>query len=154
MSWLIDTNVLSELRKGPRADVGVADWFAKVADDALFTSALVLGELRRGVESVRRRDEAAAISLERWLDEMVARFPERVLPVDDAVADRWGRLNVPNPVPAIDGLLAATALVHGLTLVTRNVSDVASTGVAAHNPFANSSPPGKTPAARQTRDER
>ena len=138
MSWLIDTNVLSELRKGPRADAGVTQWFADVADDAIFTSVLVLGELRRGVELVRRRDEVAATSLERWLDEMVGRFPERVLPVDDAVADRWGRLNVPNLVPAIDGLLAATALVHGLTLVTRNVSDVASTGVAVHNPFADS----------------
>lgn len=138
MSWLIDTNVLSELRKGPRADPGVTQWFADVADDQLFTSVLVLGELRRGVELVRRRDEVAATSLERWLDEMVGRFPERVLPVDDALADRWGRLNVPNPVPAIDGLLAATALVHGMTLVTRNVADVASTGVAVHNPFADS----------------
>ena len=138
MSWLIDTNVLSELRKGPRADAGVTQWFADVADDAIFTSVLVLGELRRGVELVRRRDEVAATSLERWLDEMVGRFPERVLPVDDAVADRGGRLNVPNPVPAIDGLLAATALVHGMTLVTRNVADVASTGVAVHNPFADS----------------
>lgn len=138
MSWLIDTNVLSELRKGPRADPGVTQWFADVADDQLFTSVLVLGELRRGVELVRRRDDVAATSLERWLDEMVGRFPERVLPVDDAVADRWGRLNVPNPVPAIDGLLAATALVHGMTLVTRNVADVASTGVAVHNPFADS----------------
>ena len=138
MSWFIDTNVLSELRKGPRADAGVTQWFADVADDAIFTSVLVLGELRRGVELVRRRDEVAATSLERWLDEMVGWFPERVLPVDDAVADRWGRLNVPNPVPAIDGLLAATALVHGLTLVTRNVSDFASTGVAVHNPFADS----------------
>lgn len=138
MGWLIDTNVVSELRKGPRADAGVTQWFADVADDAIFTSVLVLGELRRGVELVRRRDEVAATSLERWLDEMVGRFPERVLPVDDAVADRWGRLNVPNPVPAIDGLLAATALVHGMTLVTRNVADVASTGVAVHNPFADS----------------
>lgn len=136
MGWLIDTNVLSELRKGPRADAGVTQWFAGVADDAIFTSVLVLGELRRGVELVRRRDEVAATSLERWLEDMVGRFPERVLPVDDAVADRWGRLNVPNPVPAIDGLLAATALVHGMTLVTRNVADVASTGVAVHNPFA------------------
>lgn len=136
MGWLIDTNVLSELRKGPRADAGVTQWFADVADDAIFTSVLVLGELRRGVELVRRRDEVAATSLERWLDEMAARFPERVLAVDDAVADRWGRLNVPHPVPAIDGLLAATALVHGMTLVTRNVADVASTGVAVIDPFA------------------
>jgi toxin FitB len=136
MSWLLDTNVLSELRKGPRSDAGVQQWFADVADDQLFTSVLVLGELRRGVESVRRKDAAAAASLERWLDEMATRFPERVLPVDDAVADHWGRLNVPNPVPAIDGLLAATALVHGMTLVTRNVADVASTGVAVINPFA------------------
>ena len=81
MSWLIDTNVLSELRKGPRADAGVTQWFADVADDAIFTSVLVLGELRRGVELVRRRDEVAATSLERWLDEMVGRFPERVLPL-------------------------------------------------------------------------
>lgn len=135
MSWLLDTNVLSELRKGQRADAGVRRWFDEAVDRDLFTSVLVVGELRRGVESIRRRDRAAADSLAQWLESLVDRFGERLLPVDAAVASRWGELNVPNPVPTVDGLLAATALVHDLTLVTRNVGDVGRTGARLLNPF-------------------
>lgn len=135
MSWLIDTNVLSELRKGQRADAGVRRWFEETADGDLFTSALVVGEIRRGVESIRRRDRAAAAALSRWLEALVERFGDRLLPIDAAVASRWGELNVPDPVPTVDGLLAATALVHDLTLVTRNGRDVARTGVQVLNPF-------------------
>lgn len=134
MSWLIDTNVVSELRKGDRANEGIRAWFAESSENELFTSVLVLGEIRRGIESIRRRDTPSALALEQWLDRLTADFGERVLPIDARVADRWGKLNVPNPVPTVDGLLAATALVHELILVTRNVRDVANTGVRILDP--------------------
>lgn len=134
MSWLLDTNIVSELRKGDRADRGLRAWFAEANDDQLFTSVLVLGEIRRGIESIRRRDEAAALALEQWLIRLATGFGERVLPIDARVADRWGALNVPDPIPTVDGLLAATALVHDLTLVTRNVRDVAGTGARTLDP--------------------
>jgi predicted nucleic acid-binding protein len=140
VTWLLDTNVLSELRKGPRADTGVRRWFDEAVDRDLFTSVLVAGELRRGVESIRLRDRAAADGLAQWLDSLVERFGDRLLPIDTAVANRWGELNVPDPVPTVDGLLAATALVHDLTLVTRNVRDVATTGVRWLDPFTDLSP--------------
>lgn len=135
MSWLIDTNVLSELRKGERADAGVRRWFEQARDDQIFTSVLVLGELRRGIESIRRRDVRSSLALEQWLLRLTETFADRVLPVDAAVADRWGTLNVPDPLPSVDGLLAATALTWGLTLVTRNLRDVARTGVPCVDPF-------------------
>jgi toxin FitB len=97
---------------------------------------LVIGEHRQGVERLRRRDPPAAAKLDRWLDEIIEHHSDRTLPVDVAVAERWGRLNVPDPIPAVDGLLAATALVHSLTLVTRNLRDVRSTGVRHLDPFA------------------
>lgn len=134
MSWLVDTNVISELRKGDRANAGVRAWFAAARPDELYTSVLVLGEIRRGVESVRRRDATAAEALEHWLGRLADGFADRILLVDATVADRWGALNVPDPVPTVDGLLAATALVHDLTLVTRNVRDVAGTGVRLLDP--------------------
>lgn len=140
MTWLLDTNVLSELRKGPRADTGVRRWFDEAVDRDLFTSVLVAGELRRGVESIRLRDRAAADGLAQWLESLVERFGDRLLPIDAAVANRWGELNVPDPVPTVDGLLAATALVHDLTLVTRNVRGVATTGVRWLDPFTDLSP--------------
>lgn len=134
MRWLLDTNVVSELRKGDRANPGVRAWFAEVDDEDLFTSVLVLGEIRRGIESIRRRDAAAALAIEQWLIRMATGFGDRVLPIDARVADRWGALNVPDPIPTVDGLLAATALVHDLTLVTRNAKDVAGTGVQVLDP--------------------
>lgn len=134
MTWLIDTNILSELRKGERANSGVRAWFADVEEDELFTSVLVLGEIRRGIESIRRRDETAAMALEQWLARLASTFRERVLPVDVRVADRWGALNVPDPVPSVDGLLAATAMVHDFVLVTRNTRDVERTGVRVLDP--------------------
>ena len=121
MNWLIDTNVLSELRKGERADARARAWYAGTPAEELYTSVLVLGEVRRGIESIRRRDAIAATALEQWLGRILNGFADRILPIDAAVADRWGALNVPDPVPPVDGLLAATALVHDLVLVTRNV---------------------------------
>jgi predicted nucleic acid-binding protein len=136
VSWLVDTNVLSELRKGDRANAGIRAWFADAREDELFTSVLVLGEIRRGIESIRRRDVPSAIALEQWLTRLAVDFTERVLPVDARVADRWGSLNVPDPIPTVDGLLAATALVHDLVLVTRNLRDVDRTGARLCDPTA------------------
>jgi len=132
---LVDTNVLSELRKGPRCDPGVARWIAGCSPEDLFLSALVIGEVRRGVERIRRRDRAGAHALEAWLGRLVASHADRILPVDLAVAEQWGRFDSARPIPVIDGLMAATAAVHGLTLVTRNTRDVARTGVACFNPW-------------------
>lgn len=134
MSWLLDTNIVSELRKGERADERLRTWFASVDDDEVFTSVLVLGEIRRGVESIRRRDASSALAIEQWLIRLATGFGDRILPIDVRIADRWGALNVPDPIPTVDGLLAATALVHDLTLVTRNVKDVATTGVRTFDP--------------------
>jgi hypothetical protein len=140
-AYLIDTNVISELRKGARCNAAVASWLQGAPEGSIYTSVLVIGELRRGIESLRRRDAAAALALEAWLAEVVREHGDRVLGVDQAVAETWGRLNVPDPLPVIDGLLAATALVHGLTLVTRNVKDVSRTGVSVLDPFSGPEPP-------------
>lgn len=134
MTWLLDTNILSELRKGDRANEGVRDWFADAREEDLFTSVMVLGEVRRGIESIRRRDVPSALALEQWLQRLKTSFSDRVLPVDARVADQWGALNVPDPVPAVGGLLAATALVHDLVLVTRNIRDVRGTGARLLDP--------------------
>ena len=136
MSYLIDTNVISELRKGDRCDTAVASWWEKVGEDELWISALVLGEIRRGIELARRRDPQKAKALDAWLEEVVASFGDRVLQVDERVADEWGRMNAIRPLPVIDALLAATARANGLTFVTRNGSDVQGVGVDILNPFA------------------
>lgn len=135
MSWLLDTNVLSELRKGPRGAPAVRRWMRAHSSDEHFMSVLVLGEIRRGIESKRRRDPEGAAALDTWASRLEAAFASRILPVDAVVADRWGRLNVPDPLPAVDGLLAATALVYDLGLVTRNVRDFARAGVRVADPF-------------------
>jgi len=134
--FLIDTNVLSELRKGARADVNVRRWFEGIDEDSIFLSVLVTGEIRRGIEAIRKRDPRAAATLERWLDNVMEAHSERVLPVDAATADEWGRLDARGTLPVVDGLLAATARVRDLTLVTRNVKDVVRTGVDVLDPFS------------------
>ena len=134
MSYLLDTNVVSELRR-PRPDRGVLAWFDSVGSTELHLSVLVLGEIRQGVEKLARRDPDQAATYEKWLLELVDLFGDRIVRVTAEVADLWGRLNVPDRLPAVDGLLAATALVHGWTLVTRNTSDVARTGARLLNPF-------------------
>jgi predicted nucleic acid-binding protein len=135
LSLLLDTNVLSELRKGRRANVLVRGWFEGVAADDIHLSVLVVGEIRRGIERVRRRDAVQAAALERWLTRLRTDHAERILPVDSAVAEQWGRLTAKRPGSVVDGLMAATALVHGLVLVTRNLRDLAWTGVACLDPF-------------------
>jgi predicted nucleic acid-binding protein len=135
VSYLIDTNIISEVRKGERCDPHVAAWYSSVADADLFLSTLVLGEIRRGIELARARDPAKAASLERWKQQVETLFAGRVLGIDNAVADQWGRMSAIRPIPVIDGLLAATAITHGLTLVTRNDRDIAGLGAAVLNPF-------------------
>jgi predicted nucleic acid-binding protein len=135
VSFLLDTNVVSELRKGRRSNTGVSRWFSSVDERDLQLSVLVVGELRQGVERIRRRDATAAQRLDRWLVALVEGFSDRILPIDARVADIWGVLNVPDPLPAVDGLLAATAIAHDLTFVTRNERHVARTGVRLINPF-------------------
>src|ERR1700756_652292 len=128
MSFLLDTNVVSEVRK-QAPDAGVASWFASVPADRLFLSVLVVGEIRQGIDSLARRDRAQAEVFERWLSELVDGYRDRLVPITAPIAQAWGRLNVPDPVPVVDGLMAATALLHDWTFVTRNVTDVRSTGV-------------------------
>ena len=140
--FLIDTSVVSELRKGERADAGVRAWFDEHKADQLWLSVLVVGELRRGVELLRRRDEQAGTRLSDWLDTIAHDFGDRIVPITIEMAERWAALNDPDPVPVVDGLLAATALERDLVLVTRNTADVERTGVAVLNPFAGSTADG------------
>ena len=133
--YLIDTNVLSELRKGDQANPGVRHWFEQNLAAEMWLSVLVVGELRRGVELISRRDPAAAELLRGWLRSITDEYRDRVLDIDLDVAMAWAQLGVPDPVPVVDGLLAATALTHDLILVTRNISDVTATGAQMLNPF-------------------
>lgn len=136
MSYLIDTNVLSELkRKVP--DQGVVEWFAQRPSQILYLSVLTLGEIRKGVEGVK--DARRRQRLSDWLESDLRQFfYGRILSVDAAVADRWGRLvaDAGRPLPVVDSLLAATALTHDLVLVTRNVQDFAGLPVQLCNPWS------------------
>jgi predicted nucleic acid-binding protein len=136
LSYLVDTNVLSELRKGKRCNPNVSRWFADVPSEEVYLSVLAVGEIRSGIERIRRRRDArSARALENWLKDLIAEHPDRILPIDEAVAQEWGRLNVPDPIPVIDGLMASTALVHGLTIATRDLKDMKRTRVACVDPF-------------------
>ena len=139
--YLLDTNVVSELRKGKRADTHVQAWFEAHVAEQLWLSVLVVGELRRGVELLRRRDAQAGELLSDWLHTVTTDFGDRILPVTIEVAERWAMINVPDPLPVIDGLVAATALERDLVLVTRNTGDVARTGVPVLNPFTRPDTP-------------
>ncbi len=136
MKFLLDTNVISEIRKRDRAHPNVVRWVNRTAVNEMATSVLVLAEIRRGIELKRRGDPQQATSLDAWFSQMRAGLGDRVLPVDEPVAEAWALLGLPNPLPLIDGLLAATAKVHGLRLVTRNIVDFASTGVSVLDPFS------------------
>jgi toxin FitB len=133
--YLVDTNVVSEMGKGVDCHPNVTAWYASVEQSELRLSALVIGEIRTGVETLRRRAPRRARVLERWLLLVVDLFADRIIAIDRRVADQWGRLNAGTRRPAVDGLMAATALVHGLTVVTRDVKDFAPTGVPCLNPF-------------------
>jgi toxin FitB len=142
VSFLLGTNVVSEIRK-QATDAGVARWFASVPADRLFLSVLVVGEIRQGIDRLARRDPAQAEIFEGWLSQLVAGYGDRLIPITERIAQAWGRINVPDPLPVVDGLMAATALIHDWTLVTRNVNDVKSTGVRVLNPFSGRSEAGQ-----------
>jgi toxin FitB len=136
VKFLLDTNIISEIRKRDRAHPNVVRWVARTPVEEIGTSVLVLGEIRRGIELKRRSDPEQAKSLDHWFSHMRTRLGDRVLPIDEPVAEAWALLGLPNPLPLIDGLLAATAKVHGLTLVTHNVADIAAAGVSLLDPFS------------------
>jgi predicted nucleic acid-binding protein len=137
LKYLLDTNVISELRKAGRAHPKVIAWAEATNSSDIGTSVVVLAEIRRGIELKRRKDDEQARVLDHWFDQIRAGFGDRILPIDEVIADKWARLSVPNPLPYIDGLLAATAIVRGLILVTRNIADVSNTGANLFDPFAN-----------------
>ncbi len=134
MSFLLDTNVISEARK-PEGNVHVKTWIAAAPADALHLSVLVVGEVARGIALLRRRGPRQAAVYDAWLAQLRRDYADRILPITLDIAEEWGRLNVPNRVPVIDGLLAATARIRGLILVTRNTADLLQTGVPLLNPF-------------------
>ena len=134
--FLLDTNVLSELRRPERANPNVMQWADGVPVDQFFLSAISLFEIERGALLMARRDAIQGKILRSWIDDTVlVSFANRILPVDEAVALRCASLHVPNPRPERDALIAATALVHGMTVVTRNVEDFANTGAVLLNPW-------------------
>jgi predicted nucleic acid-binding protein len=136
MAFLLDTNVVSELRKRERCNPSVRQWFSAVEADDLYISVLVVGEIRRGIELLRRRDKRGATALDRWLSELERRYGDRILPVTLDICRIWGGMSLQRPLAPIDGLMAATAVHHRMTLVTRNVEDVERSGVDVLDPFA------------------
>jgi toxin FitB len=132
--YLVDTNVVSEARRGSRQAVA---WLRSIRPDAVYLSALTLGEIMRGVALRRRSDPKTAARLAEWLERLRQDHADRILPVTDRIALEWGRIAALRPRRDIDGLIGATAIVHGLILVTRNVSDFEDTGVSLINPWSN-----------------
>jgi predicted nucleic acid-binding protein len=136
MRYLLDTNIVSELRKGPRCHPAVAAWEqAELIPYGGAISVLTIGEIRKGIDLIAHRDPQQAARLESWLAGLYRDFASRILPVSRDVAEAWGRLNALRPLPAVDSLLGATAKVHGLILATRNVADLRAVGIQIINPF-------------------
>ena len=134
--FLLDTNVISELRRSDKADGNVVAWAGTVAAASFFLSAISILEIELGTLLIARRDATQGAILRSWIDDQILpRFEDRILPIDTAVAQRCTRLHVANPRAERDALIAATALVHGLTVVTRNVADFAPLGVTLLNPW-------------------
>lgn len=137
--YLIDTDVLSEVRKGDRGDAGVRAFLdgAQQSRTRLFVSVITIGEIRRGVALIRHRgDDEQASRLERWLNDILTGFADHILPFDVDCAQMWGQIRVPHPGNPLDKQIAATAHVHGLTVVTGNAAHFRSTGVPTHDPFS------------------
>jgi len=133
LSFLLDTNAISEIRRG--RDQRVRAWVGQVADADLHLSVLTLGEIRKGIELLRGRDHAQAKVFDTWLSELRARFADRIVPIDDRVAEEWGRLNAAGSRNTVDSLIAATARIHGHTVVTRNTGDFDGCHVPLLNPW-------------------
>jgi hypothetical protein len=137
--YLLDTNILSEIRKGRRCDPVVSRWAQPVDASNLWVSVIALGEIQNGVDRLAPRDPVTANHLENWLQNIHQRYANRILPVTLEIAGEWGRLNAVRPLPVADSLMAATANVHGLTFVTRDVKALAGSGVKLLNPFEETS---------------
>lgn len=135
MRYLLDTNILSELRRS-RPDRSVERWYEATSDGDMFLSVMTIGEFRKGLARLRRKDADRADALDQWLERVLQPYAARILPITPEIATVWGDLNDPEPVPIIDAFLAATAIVHDMVLVTRNVKDFERTGVRLLNPFA------------------
>lgn len=133
--YLLDTNVISALRRGLRANVHVMAWFHRQQAEALYLSVMTLGEVQQGIAMLQPRDPEQAARLQEWLHGLVRDYKRRVLPVTADIARAWGALTARQPPPIVDALITATALAHDLILVTRNVRDVERTGVKLLNPF-------------------
>jgi predicted nucleic acid-binding protein len=136
--YLVDTNVISEARKKSKANTGVRAFFKQAIEDEtrIFISVVTVGELRRGVESIRYRgDVRQANQLEKWLENLMAEYQDHILDINQDIAQLWGRLRAPHPENALDKQIAATALIYELTVVTRNHKDFVKTGVHVLNPF-------------------
>jgi len=137
--YLVDTGVISEARKGTKANPGVQGFFDQAIRNQtpLYLSAVTIGELRQGVESIRHRGDAPqALQLSRWLDRLIRDYANAILAFDSDAAQVWGRLRVPNPENPLDKQIAATALIHDLIVATRNTAHYARTGVSVVNPFS------------------
>lgn len=140
VSYLLDTNTLSELRKR-KPDPRVTGWFDTAPKAELYLSCLTVGEIRRGIERLRRndtvlaKDNAQARAIERWLAGLRNFYQDRIIPIDIEITERWGRISAAATLPAIDGLLAATALARDWTVVTRNTADFVPSGVRVLNPW-------------------
>jgi toxin FitB len=135
VTYLLDTNVISEVSKGEQGDANVKTWYESMEPDRLCISVLVVGEIRAGVEKLRLSQPERAAAFDRQLVLVIDLFADRIIGIDRRIAEQWGRINARQRRPAVDGLLAATALVHRLTVVTRNARDFASTGAEVLNPF-------------------
>jgi toxin FitB len=136
--FLVDTDVISEARKGDRGNAGVRAFFSRASQEGaeLYLSVVTIGELRQGVERIRHRgDDAQAQRLEQWLLRVTSAYADRILPLDEETAHIWGRLRVPNPENPLDKQIAATALIHDLEVISRNVAHYAPTGVRVRDPF-------------------